>query len=97
MDFDIADIGKTLGAFMAFVVVVYIGVMFYKKEGSFSDDYVQLLEQYKIRNDELLQTIDDQKKECAEEILTLRLEVEELRKEISYLHSALQTHPASVV
>jgi hypothetical protein len=63
LGFDVGDIAKTLGGLMAFVVVLYIGVLFYKKESSFSDEYVLLLKQYKERNDLLILEAEQERKE----------------------------------
>ncbi len=83
LGFDVGDIAKTLGGFFAFALVLYVGVMFYKKESSFSDEYVLLLKQYKDRNEALQKEQDDEKKEHLAEITKLRKDHEKLIGDLS--------------
>ena len=92
--FDVGDIAKTLGGLMAFVVVLYIGVLFYKKESSFSDEYVLLLQQYKNRNEALQEELTEQAiaherqiKENKAEIAQLVAQQDELSRELKYLRN----------
>lgn len=91
---DVADIAKTLGGFMAFVVVLYIGVLFYKKEASFSDEYTLLLKQYKERNEALQDELDEQREKYDRLISDNKLKIDkleeitaELRRELAYVRN----------
>lgn len=91
MEFDVGEIAKTLGGLMAFVVVLYIGVLFYRKEGSFSDEYTQLLEQYKDRVEQLTEELKDEREHCAVKIAELDSKMAKLEQEISVLRTIIQT------
>lgn len=98
LSLDVGDIAKTLGGVFAFAVVLYIGVLFYKKESSFSDEYVTLLKQYKDRNAALQAELETQRREHEHQILenkkevnAVNAEVAKLREEVAYLRNLLAT------
>lgn len=100
LGFDVADIAKTLGGLFAFVVVLYIGVLFYKKESSFSDEYVLLLKQYKDRNELLQAELDTERLDHAQEINVLKVKMDEItakhietERELNYLRNLVASPP----
>ena len=93
MEFDVGEIAKTLGGLMAFAVVLYVGVLFYRKEGSFSEEYTQLLEQYKDRNEQLTEELRLERRHCSLKMAELDSKIEKLEQEIELLRSLVHQRP----
>ena len=71
---DLGEVFKLFGGLIAFSLVLYMGVLFYKKEGSFSAEYVMLLEQYKSVNEDL-----------REEVIKNQIHIHSLEKQVNDL------------
>lgn len=82
---DFAEIAKTLGGVIAFALVLYVGVIFYRREANFSAEYEMLIDQYKERNQELLAEIDDLRNLMARASEQRALEIKKLQEEIREL------------
>ncbi len=86
---NIADIAKTLGGLIAFGVVFYIGVLFYKKNASFSGEYELLLDQYRERNEELEGEIEALRTKHDLEIVQLYQQIDSLKLQVAALRDLL--------
>lgn len=69
---NISEIAKMFGGLIAFAVVLYVGIIFYRREANFSGEYNELIEQYKSRNESLSAELDHVKEVYSREIEDLK-------------------------
>ena len=88
---DFAEIARTFGGIIAFAIVMFIGVIFYRRESNFSDEYESLIDQYKARNLELTVQLAEMKKEYGLAIKKLEAQIKCLEDEVGILRGQLET------
>ena len=89
------------GGLFAIAVVLFIGVRYYRKESSFSEEYIGLLDQYKVRNEELqkqyVEAVESHKRELSEmrhmyevKLQELNVQISELKRQVDALKGILK-------
>lgn len=86
---DFSEIARTLGGIVAFALVLFVGVIFYRRESNFSEEYDSLIDQYKSRNMELTVQLAEMKKECDEAIRSMHQEISTLQAELIALRDVV--------
>lgn len=91
--FDWDIVFQTFGGIGLFAVVIFVFIIFYRRESKFSIEYVSLLDQYRERNQELEEENHDIRIYYEGELLKLKNEydkkIKQLEEEVESLHIQL--------